>query len=286
MTHPITLRFRGVRGSLATPGLATAAVGGNTSCVEVVVGDTRIVLDAGSGLRGLGDELVAGGPSQTTLLLSHLHWDHIQGLPFFTPIYLPGHRVEVVSGPNGVMPLADALRRQMSAPFFPVEFDEVSAQVSTREARAGEALKIGDVTVRMARLNHPDPVWGYRLEHGGRSVVYATDTEHYECVDPVLRKLAAGADTLIYDAQYTPEEYRGEAGPARVGWGHSTWTAAVELARAAGVRQLVLFHHDPRRDDDAVAAIEARARASFPSTVAAREGEVVTVGDDAAARAA
>jgi phosphoribosyl 1,2-cyclic phosphodiesterase len=272
----LRLHFRGVRGSLASPGRTTAGVGGNTSCVEVTAGDTRIVLDAGSGLRALGDELLASGVSQTTILLSHLHWDHIQGLPFFTPIYVPGHRVDVVAGPCG-LPLADALRRQMSAPFFPVEFDEVAAQVRPRDARPGEPLRIGDVVVRMARLNHPDPVFGWRLEHGGRSIVYATDTEHYACVDPVLLRLAAGADVLIYDAQYTPEEYRGDAGAgsAKVGWGHSTWQAGVELARAAGVRQLVLFHHDPRRDDDAVLAIEARAQAAFAGTIAAREGLVL-----------
>ncbi len=285
-THDITLRFRGVRGSLATPGATTARVGGNTSCVEVDVGDQRIVLDAGSGLRALGDELIATGPSQTTILLSHLHWDHIQGLPFFAPIYAPGHRVEIVSGGNGVMPLGDALRRQMSAPFFPVEFDEVAAQVAVREARAGETLAVGDATVRLARLNHPDPVWGYRIERGGRSVVYATDTEHYACVDPVLRKLATGADVLIYDAQYTPEEYRGEHGMAKVGWGHSTWQAGVELARAAGVKQLILFHHDPRRSDDAVAELEARAQAAFPATIAAREGELLHVSAGAVAAAA
>jgi phosphoribosyl 1,2-cyclic phosphodiesterase len=282
----ITLRFRGVRGSLATPGLDTAQVGGNTSCVEVRVGDHRIVLDAGSGLRALGDELVAQGGSHTTLLLSHLHWDHIQGLPFFAPIYAPGHRVDVVSGPNGVLPLADALRRQMCAPFFPVEFDDVAHQVGVHEARAGEVLRVGDATVRLARLNHPDPVWGYRIERGGHSVVYATDTEHYACVDPVLKKLAAGADVLIYDAQYSPEEYRGEHGMAKVGWGHSTWQAAVELARAAGVKKLVLFHHDPRRSDAGVAELEARAQAAFAGTIAAREGEVLEVSEGAVASAA
>jgi ribonuclease BN (tRNA processing enzyme) len=130
----------------------------------------------------------------------------------------------------------------------------------------------------MAKLNHPDPVWGYRIEVGGRAIVYATDTEHYACVDPVLRRLAAGADLLVYDAQYTPEEYRGEHGPAKVGWGHSTWMSAVELARAAGVRQLALFHHDPRRSDDAVAELEARAAAAFPATIAAREGMLLDVG--------
>ena len=286
MHDDFLLRFRGVRGSLATPGPTTAAVGGNTSCVEVRAGEHRIVLDAGSGLRALGDELVAAGPSETTVLLSHLHWDHIQGLPFFAPIYAPGHRVAIVSGPNGVMPLADAMRRQMSAPFFPVAFDELAGAVTARDAAPGEVLRVGDAVIRLARLNHPDPVWGYRIEHRGRVVVYATDTEHYACVDPVLRRLAAGADVLVYDAQYTPEEYRGDAGAARVGWGHSTWAAGVELARAAGVRQLVLFHHDPRRSDDGVAELEARARAAFGGAIAAREGATLVVGDDVAVTAA
>lgn len=261
------LEFHGVRGSLAAPGASIARVGGNTSCVEVVAGDTRIVLDAGTGLRAVGERLVGQPSSHTTVLLSHVHWDHIQGLPFFPPIYVPGHRVDVVSGPNGFMPLEQVLRRQMSPPCFPVAFDDIAERVTARDVRPGHALRIGDVSVRMARLNHPDPVYGYRLDYRGSSVVYATDTEHWSCIDPTLRALAAGADVLIYDAQYTPEEY-----PGKVGWGHSTFAAAAELARAAGVGQLVLFHHDPRRDDDAVAEIEARARELFYQTSAAREG--------------
>ena len=273
MPNDLTIQFHGVRGSLATPGLATAHVGGNTSCVEVRAGDTRIVLDAGSGLRALGDTLITRGPTETTILLSHLHWDHIQGLPFFVPLFVPGNRIKIVSGPNGIMPLHEALRRQMSAPFFPVAFDELGADVVAREVRASSTFHVGPVRVHAVKLNHPDPVYGYRLEHGGRSIVYATDTEHFACVDPALRRLAAGADVLVYDAQYTPEEY-----PGKVGWGHSTWTAGVELARAAGVGQLVLFHHDPRRSDAQVAEIEARAQAQFPSTIAAREGMVLVAG--------
>src|SRR5262249_28260876 len=126
---------------------------------------------------------------------------------------------------------------------------------------------IGELAIEMARLNHPDPVYGFRIEHGGRAIVYATDTEHFACVDPTLAKLARGADILIYDAQYTPAEY-----PSRVGWGHSTWQAGVELARAAGVGRLVLFHHDPARTDAQLAALEADANAALPGTIAAREG--------------
>ena len=264
--HDLTVRFLGVRGSIATPGSHTTA-GGNTACVEVCAGDTRIILDAGTGLRMLGDERMASGPRQSTILLSHLHWDHVAGLPFFTPIYVPGHRVEIASGPNGVMSHDDAIRSLFRAPFFPIDFSDLGGQVTTRELRANDRFTIGDITITMAKLNHPDPVYGFRLEHGGQSIVYATDTEHFACVDPTLYKLAAGADILIYDAQYTPEEY-----PTKVGWGHSTWLAGAELARAAGVPRLVLFHHDPGRTDTQLAAIEAEACAALPATVAAREG--------------
>ena len=276
------IRFHGVRGSMATPGTHTAAVGGNTSCVEITDGDTRLILDAGTGLRGLGNELMAQGSVDATILLSHLHWDHIQGLPFFTPIYLPDTNLEILSGPNGVMPLEEALRAQMRAPFFPVAFDEVPSNVRARDLSANETFTIGSATVTCSKLNHPDPVYGYRIELGGRSVVYATDTEHFACVDPGLLALARGADMLIYDAQYTPEEYAGEGGPARVGWGHSTYAAAVELAGAAEVGQLVLFHHDPSRSDEGVAELETRARALFANTVAAREGVELIAGDLAA----
>jgi len=281
MTHDLTVRFLGVRGSIATPGLAA---GGNTSCVEVVAGDTRIILDAGTGLRTLGNERMAHGPRHSTILLSHLHWDHVAGLQFFTPVYVPGHRVEIASGPNGVMSHDAAIRSLFKAPFFPVEFEDLGGTVTTRELRPNDQFVIGDITVTMARLNHPDPVYGYRLEHAGQSIVYATDTEHFACVDPTLKKLASGADILIYDAQYTPEEY-----PAKVGWGHSTW--AVELARAVSgkqgaVPQLVLFHHDPGRSDAALDALEADARAVLPGTVAAREGMILSARDAEKAAAA
>jgi phosphoribosyl 1,2-cyclic phosphodiesterase len=275
--HDLNVRFLGVRGSIATPGAHTIA-GGNTACVEVTAGDSRVIIDAGTGLRQLGDERMAHGPRASTILLSHLHWDHISGLPFFTPVYVPGHTVEIMSGPNGVMPLADAMRELFRAPFFPVDYAQLGGNLVTRELKANDRFAVGAINVTMAKLNHPDPVYGFRLEHGGRAIVYATDTEHYACVDPTLAKLAAGADVLIYDAQYTPAEY-----PSKVGWGHSTWQAGVDLARAAGVPQLVLFHHDPGRTDVQLAAIEAEARAAYPGTIAAREGTVLVASARAAA---
>ncbi len=279
------IKFWGVRGSIASPGPETAGVGGNTSCVEVRCGETRLVLDAGTGIRRLGDALLGeGGPIEATLLLSHLHWDHIQGLPFFVPAYLPSTRLQVFGSGCGAASLGSVLAGQMTAPVFPVRLDELGADIRLREVRSGDRFDVGEAHVRAVRLNHPGGVLAYRIEHEGRSVVYATDTEHYACVDPTLRALAEGADVLIYDSQYTPEEYRGDAGRSKVGWGHSTYVAGAELARAAGVGRYVLYHHDPQRDDAGVADLERRARELFPASVAAREGMVLGV--DAVAQAA
>jgi phosphoribosyl 1,2-cyclic phosphodiesterase len=280
-----TVQFWGVRGSLASPGPSTAGVGGNTSWVEVVCGEQRLVLDAGTGLRGLGEHLIREGPAHTNLLLSHMHWDHIQGLPFFAPLYVPGQQL-TLHGPGWAPGQLDAaLQRQMTAPTFPVDFKEVGAKVDTRELTHGQKFNIGGVDITCAKLNHPGGSLGYRLEYAGRSVVYATDTEHYRCVDPILEQLAENADVLIYAAQYTPEEYRGDAGPAKVGWGHSTYESGIELARTAGVGQLLLFHHDPKRSDDAVAKLERAAQGSFERTLAAREGMVLSVEDGVASAA-
>jgi phosphoribosyl 1,2-cyclic phosphodiesterase len=258
----IEIRFWGVRGSCPSPGPHTAKVGGNTSCVELVFPGGRIVLDAGTGLRALGESL--RGPVDCTLLLSHVHWDHIQGIPFFGPLYAPGTRLRVV---GGTAPLRDTLRRQMSAPTFPVDLDELPSSIDCKQVHDRDRFEVDGATVRVARANHPDAVYAYRVEHQGRSVVYATDTEHYACVDPRLLDLARDADVLIYDAQYLPDEYA-----KKVGWGHSTYEAGAALARAAGAKNLILFHHDPTRSDEQVSAIEERARRIFEPCLAAREG--------------
>lgn len=272
------IQFWGVRGSIASPGADTAGVGGNTSCVEVRVGDERIILDAGTGLRTLGDAMLReGAPVRATLLLSHFHWDHIQGLPFFVPAYLPTTKLDVIGGTDGRGAMKEKLSRQMTEPHFPVQLDDLSAEITMREVRPNQSFDVGSARVKVARLNHPGGVFAYRIEHAGRAVVYATDTEHYACIDPVLLSLAQGADVLIYDAQYTPEEYAGALGRSKVGWGHSTYVAAAELANAAGVGELVLFHHDPQRTDAGVAEIENRARELFLASRAAREGLAIEV---------
>jgi phosphoribosyl 1,2-cyclic phosphodiesterase len=269
----LTVRFWGVRGSVPSPGPQTAAVGGNTSCVELRLGDEIIVLDAGTGLRGLGERLVAGGrPVSLSVLFSHVHWDHIQGFPFFPALFRTSTELSLYGRPDDGS-LESALRAQMTWPNFPVQLDAVPAALHYRSFELERPFTVGSAIVQAARLNHPNGVVAYRVEHEGRAVVYATDTEHYgDRVDRSLVKLAEGADVLIYDAQYTPEEYAGVIGGARVGWGHSTWVEGVRVARSAGVGQLVLFHHDPTHDDAAVGAIERAAQTVLPGTVAAREG--------------
>lgn len=274
------IQFWGVRGSIASPGPDTREVGGNTSSVEVVAGDTRILLDAGTGLRALGNHLLKEGTDvRATLLLSHYHWDHIQGLPFFVPLYQKSTQLEIVGARNGLMSVRETLEHQMRAPVFPVRLGDVGARLTTREILPGDVFHVGDVCVRTLRGVHPDGVLAYRLEHAGRSVVYATDIEHAGAlVDPAMCAFAQGADVLIYDAQYTDEEYTGSGGaPPKVGWGHSTISAGVALARAAGVGRYVLFHHDPARTDAAVEALERTAQAAFAPSIAAREGLCLSV---------
>jgi phosphoribosyl 1,2-cyclic phosphodiesterase len=282
----MTIRFWGVRGSIPTGDRRTAQVGGNTSCVEVWCGPvdgpepgTLLILDAGSGIRALGSHLRRhGGPSTINLLLSHCHWDHIQGFPFFVPAFMPDTHITVFGAVSG-MTVRSALQAQMRPPFFPVGVEAMRANLSFRDLVPRHDFMIGGARIRTETANHPNGCLFYRIEHNGASVVYATDTEHLENgeIDHKLVELAYGADVLIYDAQYTPEEYAGQQGLSKRGWGHSTAEEGTRLAEAARVSRLVLFHHDPSRDDLQVARIEADAQARFPASCAAREGLLLAV---------
>jgi phosphoribosyl 1,2-cyclic phosphodiesterase len=263
--------------------------GGNTSCVEVRSSrGTCVVLDCGTGARPLGTHIVEsahGEPTTGALLLGHTHWDHIQGLPFFAPLYGPGQWD--VYGPRGMNEsLRQTLAAQMRYPYFPVTIDQLEGGINYHELVEG-VFDIDDVVVRTQYLNHPALTLAYRLECDGSAVCYVADHEPF---DPALgaggdvrsnrdddRHVAflEGADVVIHDAQYTPEEYAG-----RVGWGHSTIEYAVDVCCAAGAAQTVLFHHDPSHDDDTVdrLLIEAQRRAGARTTVsAAREGSAVQV---------
>jgi phosphoribosyl 1,2-cyclic phosphodiesterase len=271
------ITFWGVRGSIPSPGPDTVGVGGNTSCVEVRAGKAVLIFDGGTGLRLLGKRMLKEMPFTAHLFFSHVHWDHIQGFPFFDPAFVPGNVIHLYGGNNVSRTLEETLAGQMDHPSFPVHLTEMGAEmvfhsvsgITPVEVDAGDGTK---AVVRAAPGNHPNGVWAYRVDHGGRSVVYATDTEHYAVVDPKLSKLATGADVLIYDSQYTPEEYAGKNGMPKLGWGHSTFEEAVKLAKAANVKRLVLYHHDPMQNDAAVAEKERRARELFANCEAAREG--------------
>lgn len=270
--------FWGVRGSIPSPGPNTIEVGGNTSCVEVRCGDELIILDGGTGLRKLGAQLSTQQPILAHMFFSHVHWDHIQGFPFFAPAFVKGNVIELFGATNVTGTLEETLAGQMNFPNFPVRLEVMGAEMSFHDIAEGQVLEFGGgtVKVRAAQLNHPQGVLAYRIEHENRSLVYATDTEHGEEIDEVLVELAQDADVLIYDAQYTPEEYIGEDGRlSKVGWGHSTMMEGVKIARAADVKRLLLFHHDPEQDDEAVRSKEDRARQAFPATDAAREGMII-----------
>ncbi len=282
----MTVTFWGVRGSIACSGPSVAKVGGNTPCVEVRAGTERLILDAGTGLRALGQRMLAEhaasgrGELRATLLFSHLHWDHIQGFPFFPPAYAP-HADLRLFGPvaeDGLTTLKDALRGQMTGPWFPVPFGALPSTLRFETVRDSDDLTIGPFDIQMRGLVHPQGSLGYRIEAGGRRLCFATDTEHPERgFDPALLDLARDVDILIYDAQFTTDEYEGRSGPCRRGWGHSTADAATRIARAAGAKKLFLFHHDPGHDDPFIGRIEREARTRFAATWAAREGDTIHV---------
>ena len=273
--------FWGVRGSIACSGPHVAEVGGNTPCVEVRAQGHRLILDGGTGLRGLGQRMAAEpGPLRAHMLFSHQHWDHIQGFPFFRPAFVPGAELHMY-GPvaeDGLTTLRDTLRAQMTSPCFPVPFGALAAELRFETVRDSDDLQLGPFEVQMRALVHPQGSLGYRIEVGGRKLCFATDTEHpSEGLDEALLDLAREVDVLIYDAMYTTDEYEGRNGPCRKGWGHSTTDAAVQIARASGAKRLFLFHHDPGHNDRFIDRMERDARTGFERTWAAREGDTVAV---------
>jgi phosphoribosyl 1,2-cyclic phosphodiesterase len=273
------ITFWGVRGSIPTPGPDTIGIGGNTSCVEVRAGKALLVFDGGTGLRLLGKKLLKEMPITAHIFFSHVHWDHIQGFPFFDPAFVKGNVIHLYGGNNVTRTLEETLAGQMDHPSFPVHLADMGAKMTFNDLVEGQKLEIDDglggtVTLSTGRGNHPNGVWLYRVDHAGKTVVYATDTEHTKEIDPNVVRVARDADVMIYDAQYTPEEYEGTTGKGgpKIGWGHSTFREAVKVAKAANVKKLVLFHHDPLQNDADVREKERRTRELFPSSLAAYEG--------------
>lgn len=264
------VRFWGVRGSIAAPGPDTVRYGGNTSCLEVRCGGRLLIFDAGTGLRNLGDALLPAAPVDADLFLTHTHFDHVCGLPFFAPLFRSGNRIRLSAGHlKPELDLKKVLVEMMMAPLFPIPPSRFRADVSYRDFVAGETLTpAAGITLRTTPLNHPDRATGYRIEFGGRVICYVTDTEHVPGrPDPNILSLIKDADIAIYDATYVDAEFT-----VAQGFGHSTWQEGVRLAEAAGARTLVIFHHEPGRTDDALDDIAAEAEALRPGTVVAREG--------------
>lgn len=277
----LRIKFWGVRGSVPTPGSGTVQYGGNTSCVEVRAGEQILILDAGTGLRLLGRELLAEfgeRPLDLTLLLTHTHWDHIQGLPFFSPVYQPRNRLRILGHEGARLGLEAILSHQMDSHFFPVGLRDVPANIFVEEYDKMDFC-LGPVRVQACRAQHPGICVGYRLTMAGRSLAFFPDNELSHSTSALtppsgvassqnekVRGFLSGTDVLIMDTQYDCDEYQ-----QHIGWGHGCVDEVVGLALAAGVKKLFLFHHDPDHDDAKISEMTAHAR----QLVAGRQGSLV-----------
>lgn len=274
----LKITFWGVRGSRPVPGKETYVYGGNTPCVTVEAGETLIILDAGTGICNLGNYLVETGKKlKAHIFITHTHWDHIHGFPFFTPAYLPTNELYLY-GPNNLdCSFADLMRGQMIFPHFPVRFEELKANIHLNDIFSDDRLEIEEgLFISTAQNNHPGGCLSYRIDYGDRSCCYLSDTEHYSCIDAYLKNLAEGADLIIYDSNFTDAEYEGTSGyNTKIGWGHSTWQEGIKLARASGVFQLILFHHATHRTDEELSQIEKEAKVFFKNCQAAAEGKSI-----------
>ena len=269
------VKFWGVRGSIATPSPKHVAYGGNTSCVEVACGGRRVIFDAGTGIRNLGHWLLRKDVNEAHLLLSHTHWDHINGFPFFSPAFHQDKSFTIMAGhafdDGGIKQI---MAGQMAMPNFPVPLEAMQSSLSFEDFKAGENFKLhNNILVRTVPLNHPYGATGYRLEYRGKAMCYVTDTEHVPGKpDENVLSLIEGADLVIYDSTYTDDEF-----PNKVGWGHSTWQEGIRLAQLANAKMLVIFHHDPDHEDGFMERLEAESRAAWSGAVVARENMRINI---------
>lgn len=265
------IKFWGTRGSIPTPGKLTVRYGGNTPCIELRLdNDELFILDAGTGIRNLGETLIERGESvKAHLLISHPHWDHIQGFPFFKPAFVSGNELTFIGGETDKVSLQKMIADQMNKIYFPVQLNELKANIKFRRVEE-EELKISNATIKTMYVNHPSFAIGYRISHAGKTLVYISDNEPFDRqvahairnVEKVVVDLYSrgngdpnqrvfdfvrGTDVLIHDATYTPEEY-----VDRVGWGHSHYLFTLRVAAEGEVKRLILFHHDPSHSDDKV----------------------------------
>jgi phosphoribosyl 1,2-cyclic phosphodiesterase len=271
----IRVKFWGVRGSIACATPDHMKYGGNTSCIEIEAGDYRFVMDAGTGIRNYGNAFIKDDVKESHLLLTHTHWDHINGFPFFVPAYDAKRSIHIMAGhlknQGGVQ---DVLSTQMHNPMFPVPLEAMQASLKFEDFEAGDSFSLAKgVDIQTAALNHPNGATAYRVNHNGNSVVYVTDTEHVPGKpDQNILALIEGADLVIYDSTYTEEEF-----PAKVGWGHSTWVEGMNLCRAANVKRLAIFHHDPDHNDEFMDNLAIEAADAWEGNFVSREGMEIIV---------
>jgi phosphoribosyl 1,2-cyclic phosphodiesterase len=273
------VKFWGVRGSTPTPQPENMRYGGNTSCVEVRVGEQLYIFDCGTGFRVLGQQLQDEFgekklPLSAHVFVSHFHWDHIQGIPFFRPLYDRADSQFLFHCSSRTRSLKQVMDEQMASPYFPVNLSQMRAQQKFYDIDCGRLTLDDGVQIQTSWLNHPQGCMGFRMETKDGVVVYATDNEPGDAAfDKSVRKLAEGADVLIYDAQYLPEEYAAE----KRGWGHSHWREAVNVVMESGAKELVLFHHDPDHNDRVIDKIVDHARNYYPKVRAAAEGMEIRI---------
>ncbi|HXY77471.1 MAG TPA: MBL fold metallo-hydrolase [Candidatus Acidoferrales bacterium] len=266
------IKFWGVRGSTPTPQAENLRYGGNTSCVEVRLGDRIYIFDCGTGFRVLGHALereFGDQPFSAHVFVTHFHWDHIQGMPFFRPLYDSAGSEFFFHSSSRTRSLEQVMTEQMASPYFPVNLDEMKAKRNFYDIENGCLDMADGIRIKTAWLNHPQGCLGYRLETDDGVLVYATDNEPGDIAfDKAVRQLAEGADVLIYDAQYLPEDYAAR----RRGWGHSHWREAVNVVMESGAEELILYHHDPDHNDAIVDRVVIEARNYYPRVRAAAEG--------------
>lgn len=276
--HPspdvLYVRFWGVRGSISAAGARFEQYGGNTPCVEVRCGDRLFIIDAGSGITALGLELAAGGPPEIDIVLSHLHLDHVAGLPFFKPALMPDRHIRLYCGNLRGESAEEAFGRLFSPPLFPISLSQLPGNVEHVGFKSGDDLVFPDgAAAKTHPLNHPGGATGYRFAFGGRSVCYISDIEHSDpWPPPDLVEFVAGTDLVIYDGMFSETEYI-----RCQGWGHSTWQKGIALAQAAGVERLAIFHLHPLHDDAYLTQVDAEVKAAMPGAFLSREGWAVSL---------